>query len=149
MYVMIACHLQGINQTPVAALFWDAIYPLLQPGTSLALSVFGFTVLCFLLCLVFTSIPCVLLVAPHLIELSGPLTTFAWLLLAWCVTLCGNVTIFSSVAGVIVAEYAQAAMEPISFMEWVRYAVPSTIVIVASGAIVITFQNQYMGPLRS
>jgi Na+/H+ antiporter NhaD/arsenite permease-like protein len=132
----------------VAALFWDAIYPLLQPGTSLALSVFGFTVLCFLLCLVFTSIPCVLLVAPHLNELSGPLTTFAWLLLAWCVTLCGNVTIFSSVAGVIVAEYAQAAMEPISFMEWVRYAVPSTILIVASGAIVITFENQWLGAIR-
>ena len=80
-----------------------------------------------LLTLVFTSIPAVLLVAPHIVELSAPLNQFAWLLLSWSVTLSGNLTNFSSVAGVIVCEYAKS-VEPLELIPWMKYAVPSTLV---------------------
>ena len=90
-----------------------------------------------LLSFIFTSIPTVLLVSPHLSEMKGPLKPYSWLLLAWSVTLCGNLTIFGSVAGVIASQNAEAAKQPISFMKWFKFAFPSTIFIVAVGAFVL------------
>ncbi len=95
-----------------------------------------------ILCLVFTSIPCVLLMAPHIINITGPLEGgggFAWLLLAWSVTLCGNLTMFGSVAGVIAGESAAADEMPISFTDWCSYSIPSTIVITFLGTSILTY----------
>lgn len=135
--------IKGINMTPVTGWFWSLIAPLVKPSSPLPLAVFGLSALVLLLCLVFTSIPCVLLVSPHLTEMGGPIQGFGWLLLSWCVTLCGNLTMFSSVAGVICQEAAAGFGGGITFMQWFRYAFPSTIVILSVGATLISIEGLY------
>eukprot|EP00457_Paulinella_chromatophora_P004390 gb/GEZN01004402.1/.p1 GENE.gb/GEZN01004402.1/~~gb/GEZN01004402.1/.p1 ORF type:complete len:643 (-),score=55.22 gb/GEZN01004402.1/:9-1937(-) len=126
----------GMNTTPAPYVFWNLLSPLMSFGVPLFVSVSAFCLLVLILTLVFTSIPTVLLISPHLHSLPKPLSEFSWLLLAWSVTLCGNLTMLSSVAGVVASETA-ASVEPISFMTWFRYSFPSTLVILAVGAGVI------------
>jgi len=130
--------IQGINHTPLPEIFWDIVSPMMSPHASLGLWVFGFSILVMSLCLVFTSIPAVLLVAPRIAQLNGSFRGFAWLLLSWCVTLSGNLTIFSSVAGVIASEANE--IQPIGFWEWFKFAFPSTILILAGGATLLAFR---------
>jgi len=129
--------IEGINHTPLTNIFWDIFQPLMLAGRPLGFSMLGFCCLVMTLCLVFTSIPCVLLVSPHLHQIGGPLASFSWLLLAWSVTLSGNLTIFSSVAGVIASEAAASSPHPITFWTWCKFSFPSTIFILAGGALLL------------
>lgn len=134
----------GVNNTPIANWFWAIVKPMVGKGSPLALSVFGFSLLVLIICLVFTSIPCVLLVSPHInpVDISGPLHHFAWLLLALTVSLSGNVTKFGSLAGTIASD-AVAHTEPIGFWEWFCFAFPSTVISVAVSSCILTATTDF------
>lgn len=74
-----------------------------------------------------SNVPAVLLLHP-LIE-SGDRQ--AWLLLAASSTLAGNLTLFGSVANLIVAEAAGKLGYPLSFWEHLRFGLPLTLITVA------------------
>mmetsp|Transcript_41745 Transcript_41745/g.67800 ORF Transcript_41745/g.67800 Transcript_41745/m.67800 type:complete len:551 (-) Transcript_41745:272-1924(-) len=126
----------GINKSPLTNVSWNLIQPLVLSANPL-FSVGGFCLLVIVLSFVFTSIPTVLLVSPHLEDLTGPMRPYSWFLLALSVTLCGNLTIFGSVAGVIASQKAEAAGESMGFMQWFKFAFPSTLLILALGATVL------------
>eukprot|EP00469_Lotharella_globosa_P012981 CAMPEP_0167783790 /NCGR_PEP_ID=MMETSP0111_2-20121227/7267_1 /TAXON_ID=91324 /ORGANISM="Lotharella globosa, Strain CCCM811" /LENGTH=519 /DNA_ID=CAMNT_0007674769 /DNA_START=149 /DNA_END=1708 /DNA_ORIENTATION=+ len=126
----------GVNKSPFTKVSWNVVKPLVTSKNPL-ISVGGFCLLVIVLSFIFTSIPTVLLVSPHLNSLEGPMQPYAWLLLAWSVTLCGNLTIFGSVAGVIASQKAEAAGESISFMTWFKFAFPATLLILGVGACIL------------
>lgn len=98
--------LAGVAKTPLPHDVWQWFAPLINPKSpNLVLTTTSFAGLIVLLSFVFTSIPTVLLVSPYIPSLSDPkFSESAWYLLAWSVTLCGNLTAFGSVAGLIVSE---------------------------------------------
>jgi Na+/H+ antiporter NhaD/arsenite permease-like protein len=90
---------------------------------------------------VVTSIPCVLIIVPHLVQLNGPIKGFSWLLLSLCVTLCGNLTPSSSITGYIVSDY-MVKNDPdnaITFKQWAKFSIPTTIVIMLAGSCFLDF----------
>ncbi len=148
MFVVIA----GVNKTPFTGIAWKLTRPLVNSANPF-ISVGGFCLLVVVLSFIFTSIPTVLLVSPHLDSLRGPMRPKSWLLLAWSVTLCGNITIFGSVAGVIASQNAEAffrvrgrdartdGQEPgLGFMRWFKFAFPSTLIILALGAAMLIIE---------
>jgi Na+/H+ antiporter NhaD/arsenite permease-like protein len=140
--------IEAMNTTPLPGMFWAVLHPFFaqSPG-GLFVGTVAFMALILGVTLVFTSIPTVLLVSPHL-PVPGPLTNASWPLLAWCVTLAGNLTMFSSVAGLIVAEALDneykggAKSAHIGFWEWFRYSMPSTAFIMALGAAIVVAESQ-------
>ncbi|KAL7753289.1 hypothetical protein RI367_001064 [Sorochytrium milnesiophthora] len=129
-----------------------------------------FAILIMALALVFTSIPVVLLVAPALQTLAAEhalphalssssseamFVSISWYLLAWSTSLCGNITPFSSVAGLIVSEICKpggsAATEADEerhhhqqqrwigqLTVWIRFAAWSTVLLLLTGACFVT-----------
>jgi Na+/H+ antiporter NhaD/arsenite permease-like protein len=61
---------------------------------------------------------------------------FVWLLLALASTFAGNLTLFGSVANVIVAQGAQQRA-PLHFMDFLRVGVPITIITTAVGVLLL------------
>ncbi|KAJ9081933.1 hypothetical protein DSO57_1009637 [Entomophthora muscae] len=98
--------LAGVAKTPLPRDVWRRFSPLINPHTpNLPMATCAFAGLIVFLSFVFTSIPTVLLVSPYISDLSDQrFASSAWFLLAWSVTLCGNLTAFGSVAGLIVSE---------------------------------------------
>ena len=110
------------------------------------------SVLIIILTLFFTSIPTVLLVGSQIPFLKPPLSESAWLILGWCVSLCGNLTNFASVVGVVVTEFARES-EPIQYQifclsgyfncirlwTWMKFGVPSTLFVLSSGVAILYF----------
>jgi Na+/H+ antiporter NhaD/arsenite permease-like protein len=76
---------------------------------------------------------------PAVMLLKGVIPQFhdahsAWLLLAMCSTLAGNLTITGSVANIIVVEKARAEAH-ISFLEYMKIGVPVTLITLAIGLV--------------
>ena len=67
--------------------------------------------------------------APHLLKYTGILSHSSWLLLSLCVTLCGNITATSSIAGYIINdEYKKVTAELIPTKTWLKVSIPSVII---------------------
>ena len=82
----------------------------------------------------FSNVPFVLIVGHWVAQMSNP--KFVWLLLALASTFAGNLTLFGSVANVIVAQGAQQRA-PLRFMDFLRVGVPITIVTTAVGVLLL------------
>jgi Na+/H+ antiporter NhaD/arsenite permease-like protein len=79
---------------------------------------------------VVSNVPMVLLTGPHLGEL-GP-ERLGWVLLAFTSTVAGNLTLLGSVANIIVAEGAKRHHD-LGFLEYLRFGLVSTVVVLAVG----------------
>jgi Na+/H+ antiporter NhaD/arsenite permease-like protein len=95
---------------------------LLQPFTTLAETPIGFLAVTAILSNLISNVPAVLLLQP-LIERSD---TSAWLLLSAGSTLAGNLTLFGSVANLIMAEAAAELGYELTFKKHLRFGLPVT-----------------------
>jgi Na+/H+ antiporter NhaD/arsenite permease-like protein len=82
----------------------------------------------------FSNVPFVLIVSHWVKQMSNP--HFIWLLLALTSTFAGNLTLFGSVANVIVAQGAQQR-SPLRFTDFLWAGVPITIVTTAVGVLLL------------
>jgi Na+/H+ antiporter NhaD/arsenite permease-like protein len=82
----------------------------------------------------FSNVPFVLIGSHWVSQMSNP--KFVWLLLALTSTFAGNLTLFGSVANVIVAQGAQQKA-PLRFMDFLRVGVPITIVTTVVGVLLL------------
>jgi Na+/H+ antiporter NhaD/arsenite permease-like protein len=82
----------------------------------------------------FSNVPLVLIVS-HWVE-GLPHSQFLWLLLSLTSTLAGNLTLFGSVANIIVAQGAQAR-SPLKFRDFLWVGIPITIVTTALGVLML------------
>ena len=83
-----------------------------------------------------SNVPFVLLASHSVPSLSNP--ELFWCLLAFVSTIAGNLTIFGSVANMIVAETAGDRCK-ISFWEFARFGIPSTLICIAVGVLILSF----------
>ncbi|KAJ3177842.1 hypothetical protein HDU85_005754 [Gaertneriomyces sp. JEL0708] len=144
--------LEGVRQTPVPRDLWRLFEPIIAPSEpNLGQTVLAFCGLTIVICLVFTSIPSVVLLAPHIRQITRTNPAFGgvgWFLLAWCVTACGNLTPFGSVAGLIVSEVCKEDEQEGSKNKgrwigdakvWCRFALWATILELILGVGVIVW----------
>jgi Na+/H+ antiporter NhaD/arsenite permease-like protein len=82
----------------------------------------------------FSNVPLVLIVSHWLHNVAHP--QFLWLLLALTSTLAGNLTLFGSVANVIVAQGAQK-QSPLKFSDFLWVGIPITVVTTALGVLLL------------
>ena len=82
----------------------------------------------------FSNVPFVLIGSHWVSQMSNP--KFVWLLLALASTFAGNLTLFGSVANVIVAQGAQQRA-PLRFMDFLRVGVPITMGTTAVGVFLL------------
>ncbi len=82
-----------------------------------------------------SNVPFVLLASHSVPHLSNP--ELFWCLLAFVSTIAGNLTIFGSVANMIVAETAGDKCK-ISFWEFARFGIPSTLICIAVGVLILS-----------
>ena len=84
-----------------------------------------------ILCNVVSNVPAVLALKPFIPTLQNPQR--AWLVVAMSSSLAGNLTLLGSVANLIVAEQAQKAGSPMSFLAYFKVGLPLTLVTLAGG----------------
>jgi Na+/H+ antiporter NhaD/arsenite permease-like protein len=82
----------------------------------------------------FSNVPFVLIMSPWAKQMSHP--QFIWMLLALTSTFAGNLTLFGSVANVIVAQGAQPRVS-LGFGDFLRAGVPITLTTTAVGALLL------------
>lgn len=122
----------GFASTGVVDAAWDAIAPAMRlddpagVATFVALVTVGSNLV--------SNVPLVMLANPHVPALGGG--DAAWVLLAFASTVAGNLTLVGSVANIIVAEGAKDHYT-LGFREYLRFGVPSTILVLLVGAPVI------------
>jgi Na+/H+ antiporter NhaD/arsenite permease-like protein len=80
-----------------------------------------------------SNVPAVLLFKPIIPAMPAAARESAWLALAMSSTLAGNLTILGSVANIIVVENARRERISISFWEYCRAGVPTTVLTLAVG----------------
>lgn len=120
----------GFNTTGLPGQAWAALAPhldLAEPRGVLA-----FTASMALGAQVVSNVPMVMLVGPHL----DPGAPLVWVLLAYVLTVAGNLTLLGSVANIIVAESARGHYE-LGFREYLRFGLPSTLLALAAGVPVL------------
>jgi Na+/H+ antiporter NhaD/arsenite permease-like protein len=83
---------------------------------------------------IFSNVPLVILVSHWVNHLAQP--AFIWLLLSLTSTLAGNLTLFGSVANLIVAQGAQK-QSPLNFSDFLRIGLPVTLVTTTLGVLVL------------
>lgn len=120
----------GFNTTGLPGQAWEALAPSLTLHS--AGGVAAFTAAMGLGAQVVSNVPMVMLVGPHLSQ-GDPV---AWVLLAFVLTVAGNLTLLGSVANIIVAESARDTY-PLGFWEYARFGVPSTLLVCAVGVPVL------------
>jgi Na+/H+ antiporter NhaD/arsenite permease-like protein len=82
----------------------------------------------------FSNVPFVMIVGHWIKQMSNP--QFAWLLVALTSTLAGNLTLFGSVANVIVAQGARQTVR-LGFTDFLRAGVPITLATTAVGVFLL------------
>jgi Na+/H+ antiporter NhaD/arsenite permease-like protein len=82
----------------------------------------------------FSNVPLVLIVS-HWVS-SLPRSDFIWLLLSLTSTLAGNLTLFGSVANIIVAQGAQQH-SPLKFNDFLKVGLPVTLVTTTLGVLML------------
>lgn len=119
---------QGLVTTGLVARGWHAALPWMNltsgPGVArlTAFLTAGSNVV--------SNVPMTLLTGPSLPALGHP--GFGWVLLAYVTTVAGNLTLLGSVANLIVAERARDHYT-LGFWEYLRFGVPSTLLVLAAG----------------
>ena len=116
----------GLNTTGLPAQAWAAIAPHLDLGQ--AAGVATFTAAMTLGSQLVSNVPMVMLVGPHL-QGAGDVQ---WILLAFVLTVAGNLTLLGSVANLIVAESAREVYA-LGFREYLRFGLVSTLIALATG----------------
>jgi len=87
----------------------------------------------------FSNVPFVLIVEQWVKQMSNP--QFVWMLLALTSTFAGNLTLFGSVANVIVAQGAEK-QAPLRFSDFLKAGIPVTVTTTAVGVMILWyFQN--------
>lgn len=138
--------LEGVKKTPLTDSLWSIFVPWFVED-NYWISAFVFSFVSFLVSVIFTSIPSVMLIAPHISSIPNTrMESVGWYLLAWNVTLTGNLTPWGSVAGLIVTEVCRCESTEIGRRRWVgrlgvwvRYTVVTTIVILICGVVVVSW----------
>ena len=65
--------------------------------------------------------------------------------MAWVSTIAGNLTLIGSVANLIVAEKAKSCADyNLTFLEYLKFGLPSTIVVLFTGLPVVYFTGKYV-----
>lgn len=82
-----------------------------------------------------SNVPAVLLFKPIIAVMPVAARESAWLTLAMSNTLAGNLTMLGSVANLIVVEGARRERIVITFWEYCRAGIPTTILTLASGIV--------------
>lgn len=104
-------------------------------GTQVRLaSVVQISVAALIGCNLFSNVPFVIMVSHWVTQMSNP--KFVWLLLALTSTFSGNLTLFGSVANVIVVQGAQQRA-PLRFTDFLRAGVPITLITTAVGVLLL------------
>jgi Na+/H+ antiporter NhaD/arsenite permease-like protein len=122
----------GVAKTGIIESAWrmSAPYLVLSETSGLA----AFSALITLGSNLISNVPMVMLTGPHLHELGS--ADLGWVLLAYVSTIAGNFTLLGSVANIIVAERARDDYT-LGFREYLRFGLPSTILVMAVGVSVI------------
>ena len=85
---------------------------------------------------IFSNVSLTLIVLEQLVPCANQFGLVLYL--AWCATVAGNLTLFGSVANLIVAQKGQQTLKyRLTFFAYLRYGICSTIVIVISGMLII------------
>lgn len=90
----------------------------------------------------FSNVPFILLASPSIPLLATP--DMFWCLLAYVATVAGNMTLFGSVANLIVAESAKDECK-MTFWGYARFGIPSTIISLLCGIIIIKLIFNFPG----
>jgi len=122
----------GLATTGIIEQAWKQSAPFLTYSHTQGL--FLFSTLMTLGSNLISNVPMVLLTGPHLSELGS--TQLGWVLLAFITTVAGNFTLIGSVANIIVAERARDHYT-LGFVEYLRFGLPSTILVLVAGVTVI------------
>ncbi len=116
----------GFNTTGLPAQAWAALAPHVSLDTGAGVAVFSAAMA--LGAQVVSNVPMVMLVGPHL----GQAEPGGWVLLAFVLTVAGNLTLLGSVANIIVAESARDHYT-LGYWEYLRFGLPSTLLVLAVG----------------
>lgn len=118
----------ALDATGLVARAFDAVAPSMHLGSAGGTAVYTASML--VGSNVVSNVPLVVLAGPYMDRFGDP--TLAWILLAFVTTVAGNLTLIGSVANIIVAERAQADYA-LGFWEYLRFGVPSTLLVLAVG----------------
>ncbi len=124
----------GLAKTGIIERFWKESAPYLDISTPAGLAAFSslMTVGSNLV----SNVPMVLMTAPHINELGS--AQLGWVLMAYTTTVAGNFTLIGSVANIIVAETARDHYT-LGFLEYFRFGVVSTLLVLSTGVTMIYF----------
>ena len=89
----------------------------------------------------FSNVPFVLIVGHWVRQMNDP--QFVWLLLALTSTFAGNLTLFGSVANVIVAQGAQR-QAPLKFVDFLKAGIPVTVTTTAAGVLLLWLFRSFL-----
>ena len=97
---------------------------------------------------ILSNVPLVILILDELETFEcglGDCSQLAGVLLAWISTIAGNLTLIGSVANLIVAEKAKTcANYNLTFLEYLKFGLPSTIIVLFTGLPVVYFTGKYV-----
>lgn len=135
MFLGIFVWMHGINSTRLPRFIWKGIglagADYLNPIIIVIFSVFvviGSNL--------FSNVPLTIIVLEQLEPCEDQLAMV--LMLAWTATLAGNLTLFGSVANLIVADKGlQTVGYRLSFWRYLRYGLPTTVIIVLLGTLIL------------
>ena len=137
--------LVGFENTSLPRRVFKAINSYMNLGT--LPGVLLFTVFVIVGSNVLSNVPLVILILDELETFECGLSDcsqLAGVLLAWVSTIAGNFTLIGSVANLIVAEKAKTcANYNLTFLEYLKFGLPSTILVLFTGLPVVYFTGKY------
>ncbi|KAL6842426.1 hypothetical protein ACP4OV_027853 [Aristida adscensionis] len=132
----------GFNRTGIPNALWELVEPYSRIDSAKGIALLAVVIV--VLSNVASNVPTVLLlgsrVAASAAAISPASEKKAWLILAWVSTVAGNLTLLGSAANLIVCEQARRAQfhgYNLTFWSHLRFGLPSTIVIIAIGLIIV------------
>ncbi|KAH7841460.1 hypothetical protein Vadar_030176 [Vaccinium darrowii] len=133
---------EGFNQTGIPSAFWNLMEPHARINHVSGIAVLALVVL--ILSNITSNVPTVMLlgakVAASAATISRTEEKKAWLILAWVSTVAGNLSLLGSAANLIVCEQARHAQfggYNLSVWTYLKFGVPSTLIVTAIGLTLI------------
>ncbi|XP_067649676.1 uncharacterized protein [Haliotis asinina] len=135
MFFGIFVWLGGVNATRVPRYLWKAIGLAGRPIND-AKSITVFAAFVIFGSNIFSNVPLTIIVLEQLQPCANQLDLVLYL--AWCSTIAGNLTLFGSVANIIVAQKAKQTLNiPLTFVAFFKYGFLTTLIITVQGIFVI------------
>ncbi|XP_030536171.1 silicon efflux transporter LSI2-like [Rhodamnia argentea] len=132
----------GFNNTGIPSSLWNLMEPYSKIDRASGTAVLAAVIL--VLSNLASNVPTVLLlgarVAASAAAISAAEEKKSWLILAWVSTVAGNLSLLGSAANLIVCEQARRSPHlgyTLSFWSHLKFGVPSTVVVIAIGLILI------------